>query len=285
MFAPFRFTLRRLRGQILGWGLALAALGAMIIPFYDVFAEQQEQFMEMLRNYPPEFLAFFGDVSDVGRIATPEGYLEYYFFSMLPVIVGIFALLAGSRLIAQDEERGRLDLILAHPVSRSGFFFGRLGALVTASVAILGVGWLGVVLLLRTSSMAIGAGAMALAFLPVLAQILIYATLALLLSLLLPAQRYAAMLTGLLLAASYVVSSLGKLHPNLATLADLMPYAYYQGAGAMSGLDWGPFLGLLGASALFSLLAWWRFLRRDIRVTGEGSWRLPLSLRRRKATA
>lgn len=281
MSAPFRYTLRRMRGQILGWGLAIAALAAMIIPFYDVFAQEQEQFMEMLKSYPPEFLAFFGDATDVSAMATPRGFLQYYFFSMLPIILGIFALLAGSRLIAQDEERGRLDLILAHPVSRSSFFVGRLAALLMASVATVGLGWLGAVIMLGTSaSMDVSAGEMLRAFLPSLGQIMIYATLALLLSLLLPAQRYASMISGLLLAASYVLASLGQLNPNLETIAKLMPYAYYQGASAMDGLDWAAFLGLLGVSVLFSLLAWWLFIRRDIRVTGEGSWKLPFHLKK-----
>ena len=50
----------------------------------------------MVESYPPEFLAFFG--GDVATLATPEGFLGMYGFSMLPVIVGIFAVLAGSGL-------------------------------------------------------------------------------------------------------------------------------------------------------------------------------------------
>jgi ABC-2 type transport system permease protein len=42
-------------------------------------------------------------------------------------------------------------------------------------------------------------------------------------------------------------------------------------------------LGLLGVAALFTLLAWWRFERRDIRVGGEGGWQLPLLSRRKPA--
>jgi len=36
------------------------------------------------------------------------------------------------------------------------------------------------------------------------------------------------------------------------------------------------FLGLLGVAALFTLVAWWRFQRRDIRVAGEGGWQFPM---------
>ena len=48
---------------------------------------------------------------------------------------------------------------------------------------------------------------------------------------------------------------------------------------AIDGLKWGWVAGLLGISVLFAVIAWWRFERRDIRVGGEGSWRLPGILR------
>ena len=121
MFTELRYSLRRYRWQVLGWGMGIAALGLIIVAFYGSFIEEQEQFMQMLESYPPEFLAFFG--GDASTMATPEGYLGMYGFSLLPLIVGIFAVLAGSGLIASDEEGGQLDLILAHPLSRTAFFF------------------------------------------------------------------------------------------------------------------------------------------------------------------
>jgi len=75
------------------------------------------------------------------------------------------------------------------------------------------------------------------------------------------------------------------LNESLAAVARFLPYDYFQGGEALSGLDWASFLGLLAASAALALLAWWRFQRRDIRVAGEGGWRLPsLPFRRRSRT-
>jgi ABC-type transport system involved in multi-copper enzyme maturation permease subunit len=137
----FRYTFLSLRGQIIGWGLGIAFLGLLIVSFYGVFMERQADFMQLVESYPPEFLAFFG--GDAASLLTPEGYLGMYGFSMLPLIVGIFAVIVGSRLLAGDEERGRLDLILSHPVGRSAFFFGRLLAFLAATIVLLFVGWLG----------------------------------------------------------------------------------------------------------------------------------------------
>ncbi|NLF13043.1 MAG: ABC transporter permease subunit [Anaerolineaceae bacterium] len=278
MLTTLRYTLSSLRGQILGWGLGVAALGLILVPFYDVFMEQQADFLQMIESYPPEFLAFFG--GDAASLATTEGYLGMYGFSMLPVIVGIFAVIVGSGLLASDEESGRLDLIVAHPVSRTGIYWGRTLAFVAASLGIMIVGWLGFSILLGGSSLDVTWGQMALPFLPLLAQTLLYGALALLLSMLLPARRLAAAGAGVVLVLSYLLTSLAGLNDSLAAVARFLPYDYFQGGEAINGLDWPSFLGLLVASAALALLAWWRFQRRDIRVAGEGGWRMP-SLRNR----
>jgi ABC-2 type transport system permease protein len=273
MITTMRYALTWFRGQILGWGLGIAALGLILVPFYDRFKDQQESFLQMVESYPPEFMALFG--GDAAALATPEGYLNMYGFSLLPIIIGIFAVLAGSGLLASDEESGRLDLIVAHPVSRSGLFWGRLGALTGATLAILVLGWLGFCILLGASSLDVGWGEMALPFLAVLDQALIFGTLALLLSLLLPSRRLAAAGAGIVLVMSYLLSSMATLNESLSAIAKLLPYEYFQGGEALSGLDLPAFLGLLAASAVLALVAWWRFERRDIRVSGEGGWRLP----------
>lgn len=273
MLTTIRYTMLRLRGQILGWGLGVAALGLLLVSFYGVFGEQQDQFLQMIEAYPPEFLAFFG--GDATTIVTPEGYLGMYGFSMLPVIVGIFAVIVGSGLLASDEESGRLDLIVAHPVSRTALFWGRLLAFAAAAGAILVLGWLGFSVLLGGSALAVGWGQMALPFLPLGAQVLCYGALALLMSLLLPSRRLGAAAAGVVMVSSYLLSSMASFDQRLAAVAQCLPYDYFQGADAMNGLNWAWFLGLLGVSALMALIAWWRFQRREIRVGGEGSWRLP----------
>jgi ABC-2 type transport system permease protein len=77
------------------------------------------------------------------------------------------------------------------------------------------------------------------------------------------------------MVASYFLSSMVTLNENLATVARFLPYHYFQGSDAMNGLNFAWFLGLVAASTGLALLAWWRFQRRDIRVGGEGGWRLP----------
>lgn len=270
--AIFRYTLRRLRGQILGWGIALALMGVLLISMYDSFAAEQEQFQELLEIYPSEITAFVGDITNM---ATPEGWVSIEFFSYMPLILGIFAVLTGSGLLVSDEENGRLDLILAYPVSRTALFMGRLLAFVTAAVAILVITWLGFIVSMNWSSIDIGWGRMWLPLLSLLAELLLFGTISLLLSMLLPSRRLAATTAGLLLVASFFITGLAKLNEDLEPVAKLSPLNYYQAQEAFEGLNGVWLAGLLAAAVLFAVLAWWCFQRRDIRVGGEGGWRLP----------
>ncbi len=280
LWITFCYTFKSLRGQTLGWGLGLALYGLMIVSMYDSMAAQQDQLQQMIASYPQEFLAFFG--GDANSLITPAGFLGMYAFSMMPVIIGVFAVLVGSGLIVSDEERGRLDLIITHPVGRSAFFFGRALGILAASVAIMLLGWLGFSLMLGSSSLGFSWGQMLVPFLALLAQTLVYVALGLLLSMLLPSRGLAAMLTGVILVTSYFVSSLSFMDERMATLAKLMPYHYFQTVLSFQELNLGWLFALLGAAVLMTLFAWLRFLRRDIRLSGEGSWRLPLLSKRRK---
>ena len=271
IWTTFRYTYTGLRGQIIGWGLGLALYGLMIIPLYDTMAAQNDRLQQMIASYPPEFLAFFG--ADTISPVTPAGYLGMYAFSMLPVIIGIFAVIAGSGLIVTDEEQGRLDLIIAHPIGRPPFFWGRVLGLLAASLSIVVLGWLGFCVLLGRSSLGVTWGQMAIPFLSIFIQILIFVAIALLLSMLLPSRNLTAMITGAILVISYMISSLTFLNEGLELVSRFFPYHYFQAVLSFRELNLTWLFALVGISLVMVVLAWWRFGKRDIRLSGEGSWR------------
>jgi ABC-2 type transport system permease protein len=282
----FRHGLARFRGQVLGWGVALFVLGSVIVSMYDsVFRANADKLQDLLKTYPRELVVTLGggESGDGGAAfnpADPERFMSMEFFAFMPVILGVFAVLAGSGLLAADEENGTLDLVLAHPVSRTGLFVGRLLGFTAATVLILAVGWLGWAVWLSGSSLDVSRGALALPFLSLLAVLLFFGALALLLSMLLPSRRQAAMTTGLALVASFFLTSLARLNKSWEVVGQLSPLTYYQSGQAIRGLNVGWFAGLLAAAAVFSAAAWLLFERRDVRVVGEGAWRWPW---RRKA--
>lgn len=279
MTTIFLYTLTRFRGQILGWGLALFLMGALAVFRYNLMQDNQELIRQLLAGSAGQFIRMFGDVD---RMTTPGGFLSLAFFSYLPLVLGVFTVLAGSGLVVADEENGTLDLVLAHPVSRSAFFLGRVLAFVAATLAILSLSWLGFLVAKPWSKLDVGWWEIARPYLSLGAVVGFFGGLALFLSLVLPARRTAAMAAGFVLLASYFLTTLERLDKGLSPVAQFSPIDYYQGGEAIDGLNVRWLAGLLAGAGLFVALAWWRFERRDIRVVGERGWRWPL---RRKRTS
>ncbi len=271
MFAEFKHALQRSKGQIFGWGIGLFLLALLLVSMYDSIAAEQEIFQELLKVYPPEFSAFMGDFSSFG---TPEGWVSIEFFSYMPVILGILGATMGSGMLLSDEEDGILDLIIAHPVKRTALFMGRLLAFIITIVSILVIVWLGFIVSMSWSTMDIGWGKIWLPILSLLAELFLFGALALFLSMILPSRRLASMTTGLLLVASFFITGLAELNDKLETVAKLSPLNYYQAQEAFNEFNGTWFVGLLASALVFTLLAWWRFEKRDLRVAGEGGWRL-----------
>lgn len=270
MFVEFRHALRGYLGQILGWGIGLALLGLLLVPMYDSFAAQGEAFEEMMDLFPSEVMAFFGEL---GAMSTPEGWLSIEFFSYMPLILGIFAIQAGTGLLAKDEEDGILDLLIAHPVSRLSLFIGRYLAFLFAMAAVLFIAWLGIMVPMSWSTMSLEWIEVARPFLALYMEMVLFGSLGLALSMFLPSRRWASMVSGLLLVASFFITGLSQINDDLESVAWLSPLKYYQPQESFAGLNGEWIFGLVTAALVFFLLAGWRFLGRDLRVAGEGGWK------------
>lgn len=271
MFVEFRHAFRHYTGQILGWGIGLALLGILLVSMFDSFADQMDTLQQLTDAYPEGFSAFFGDL---GLMTTPEGFISIEFFSYIPLILGIFAVQAGSGLLSRDEEQGTLDLIMAHPVSRSSLFLGRLLAYLVAMAAVLVIAWLGIVIPMEWSTISLSWAAVARPFVSLYMEMVLFSAVGLALSMILPSRRTASMVTGLVLVVSFFLPGFAEMNENLDFAASLSPLNYYQTQEAFSGLNGEWLLGLVAAWLVFVLLAWWRFQKRDLRVAGEGGWRL-----------
>lgn len=272
------YTFRRLWGAMLGWGVSLAALGAYVVLFYDSVAERREEWERLLGAVPQELLAFFGDWA---QFTTPVGFLDTQLFSYLPLLLGIYAVLVGASLISEPEEAGFLDILLSCPVNRPTFLVVRWLAFAAATAIILGVAWAGLAAARPFSArLDIDAARLILPMVSLFGQLLLFGTLALFLSQILPSRNSAAMVAGLFLGASFFVEGLARVSPNLETAARFSPLNYYQSAYAVWGLkiDWLAGLGLVTAVLLAGAIGLFR--RRDIRAGGTGSLRLVGPVRR-----
>lgn len=272
-FTEFKQTLRRLRGQILGWGMGLALYGLMMGAMFASI-NRIEGLEEMIASYPEELMAFFGDMT---AMTTPAGYFSTYYSSYMPLILGIFAVSAAAGLLAGDEERGTLDLVMAHPVNRGALFWGRVLGFAVALGLIALIGYLGWLVALPVSGMDVGALQLLRPFVPLYALMLLFGGLSLLLSLLLPSARMASMTAGGLLVANFLLVGLANLNDNLRPIMELTPFHFYQMGDAMDGIKWVWVLGLMGVALALAAAAWLLFGRRDIRVGGERGWNLSIT--------
>src|SRR5215469_9230867 len=143
MLTIFLDTLAHFRGQVLGWGLATFLMSVLTVIRWNIFQDNQEPMRQLLAGEVGDLMGMFGDVT---RLTTPGGFLSLALFSFLPLVLGAFAVLAGSGLVVADEESGTLDLVLAHPVSRTALYLGRLLALVAATLIILAIAWVGLII-------------------------------------------------------------------------------------------------------------------------------------------
>ena len=123
---PFRRQLADRTAIALAWGVGLGAYGAVI-------AASAEEFASVMANVPgmTELIKRIYPAIDIGQ---PSGLLQLTFFSFGTLMIG----LAGASLLAgwaSDEERRRLDVVLAAPLSRARWA-ARSGAAILAAIAI-----------------------------------------------------------------------------------------------------------------------------------------------------
>jgi ABC-2 type transport system permease protein len=271
MFTVILYSLRSSRGAIIGWGIGLAALALMMGSLFDMIASSGD-LMEAYVEALPEIAELF----DFGAMNTPIGWLDVEYFSFVPLIIGLFATGVGASLLARDEEGGALDLILAHPVSRTGLFWGRFLASTLVIIILLLISWASLLLSTTWSeNFTIPAFDLLLPFVSLFGILMFFMTLALLFSMLLPARSMASMIAGMLVAASFFITLLSGVVEELERAADFSPLTYLETATAIEdGLNLTWFGIFIAIDLVLVLISWQLFQRRDVRVGGEGSWRL-----------
>ncbi len=280
MFAEFKHTLRRQRGSIIGWGVSLFLYSLMMVSFYSSIDNIFGDITMLLESYPKEMLAFFPNIAQIG---SPAGYMDTYFFSLMHLIIGIYAISTFAGMLSKQEEDGILDLLLAQPVSRGGVFWGRVLGITASIIMILLLSWLGWVIPAKNAGLELSWLEFLAPYLPLLCILLLFGALALLFSMLLPASRLAGGLTGALLVGNFLMVGLSNLNSDLKSIFELTPFYFYQGGDAVNGINWGWNLGLLAVALLIMALAWVIFRRRDIRVGGERTFHLSDLLPSRKS--
>ncbi|HQX63001.1 MAG TPA: ABC transporter permease subunit, partial [Thermomicrobiales bacterium] len=128
----FRRWLWSSRWSAIGYGIGAAAYILIIIAFYPTVRANSAQMDQLLKVYPEALKQAFG----IANIGTLAGFLGAEVLNIIwPLIVGVFAIMAGSAVVAQEIDNGTVDLWLSVPERRSRLLLGKIVAL--AMVALL----------------------------------------------------------------------------------------------------------------------------------------------------
>ena len=217
-------TLRDQRRSLMWWSVGLATLTIITILFYPSISDSPD-INDFLGDTDSITRAFVGDVAD---LTSPEGFLvSQLYFLMVPLIFLVFAIGGGSGAIAGEEERGTLDFLLSHPLTRSQVVMQKFGAMVVAISVLTLVLWLSGVIGAVAVDMDISFGRMAEATLSAALLGIAFGALALTLGSATGRRGPSIAVAGAIGVAAYFLNALAPVVDALEPLSKVSPFYYY----------------------------------------------------------
>jgi polyether ionophore transport system permease protein len=261
----FLRTLWSFRVAILGWGVGVGILMFIVVAAFDT----------AIGATPPstkeEFLLAFQSIGWLwdypGAVASTGGYATAK-YSIILMLVSIWALLAGSRILRGQEEIGQLDMLLSLPRSRARVVFEKLSALFVALLligAIIGLFTYGGEARITSIKFSFADAMFEGLMVSLLAAS--FAGLSVLISQFTRRRNTAAGITGALFALSIVLNSVSLISPAYDWVGKLSPVYYFRISKPLVadyGMNWGAAAVLLGMALVFSGVGTALFLRRDV---------------------
>jgi ABC-2 type transport system permease protein len=249
-------SLRDYRVPILGWGIVLgllmtAGLAAATPALRDAYASIAQG------------LRFLGDPV---AMQTPEGYATTRYLELfVPLLLSIWAILAGARMLRGEEERGTMDVILATPQPRTRVILEKLLALVLALLLVALLMTLGTIAGESRADTQVNVGRAFLTALNVSLLAFFFATVALLISQFTSSRGAAVGLTSGLMVLAILLDGTGRTVSG-TWVQYLSPFYYYNlNRPLIPSFNYAPAaaLLLLGLSLLFVATSVALFARRD----------------------
>ena len=244
-----------------GWTFGLAvyafAMGAVFTSIHT-----NPLFDQIAKNYPEALKSLF-QMSDY---TTGVGYMRVEVVAVIaPLLVITFSILWGGDLLAGEEDRGTLDLLLANPVSRSRVFLEKFAALALGMFAAAGGLVLGLVVGSPLFDLKLGTSACLATGVSIALLALLFGTLALALGAATGSRGIARGLTVLVVVVAYLVSGLADLVTWLKQVRPFSPW-YHAMATDPLGTGWHLWhlVALLGVTVVIAAVGALAFERRDL---------------------
>jgi ABC-2 type transport system permease protein len=272
-------TLRDYRVAILGWGIGMGLV--VISPMASVAALVTTP---QARQQLVSLAATFAWNADPVAVDTIGGYATFK-IGIFMFLIAIWPLLAGSRMLRGEEDRGSLDVLLSLPRPRLRVAAEKLAAMWTALLVMgLLIGLLAYVGGMKFGG-DFGVGDALLFGLNLALICAVFGGLALLISQFTVEGSRAAGWTAGLLLVFIVLDMVHRVVPNTESISRLSPIYYYNLSKPLVptyGTNAGAMIFLVALAVLLGAAATWLFVRRDV----GGTVALPrwLRLPERKAS-
>lgn len=256
----FTKALRDQRRGLLAWALGIAAITALYASFYPQLAGGA--MADLMASFPQALK----DAFNLDDLSSAAGYLQSSPFGLLaPVLIMIYGIVGGSRAIAGDEEAGYLDVLLAHPISRTRLLLHRVAALATGA-ALIGAVVFAVMLAIRGSAQldTIAIDGFAAQCLNAALLGTLFAALA---SLIGAATGRRGLALGITTAVGVLTYAANTFGPQLGLdwAHALSPFHYYIGGEPLkNGFVWSDTAILAAANVVLVALSIWVINRRDL---------------------
>ena len=257
----FGKTLFEKRISTLFWAVAIAGFSVMILSLFPTF---RDTFGEALQTVPEGLRKLMGEANSYRTI---EGYSDTILFSRIVFLTLIMGIVMATGLMSGEESDGRLQTLLAQPVSRSQVYWQKFLAMGTVIlIALVGmlVGTIiGTLIIGELGNINFGRLLAALGMIWLVT--MVFASLAFCIGGISGRKGIAGILTGFLAFALFLINSLATTATVLRAINNFSPFKYYNDPGILQhGVSLSNILILLASIIFLSVLGWLVFIRRDV---------------------
>lgn len=245
---------------LIGWSVGIIATLVLYLPLYPSIAGPDLQ--ALVDSLPDALVQALG----YDQIATGAGYTQASFLGLIGfALFAIAAISWGAQAGGGHEESGRLELDLAHRISRTQFVAEAILSIAVKIIVVSFVAWATIALLNSPSQLDIDIGNLTWAMTSLATLALAIGTLSLAGGILTGHKSGGIRLGAGITVIAYVMNAVSTLVPDVEWLANLAPYAWAFGAEPLlTGAD-SIGLTLLGGLAVVGMVASFIGLaRRDI---------------------
>jgi len=226
--------------------------------------QESPDFSNLLENYPEALKSLFG-ITGAVDITRGAGFVDTELFSlMLPLLAIVLAIGSGARTLAGEEETGRLELVLAYPVSRRGMVASKAAAVAVEVAAFCAIAYVALGLASQLFDLGLPLGRLAGGLLGVFLLALLHGWLAIATGAVQPSRALAIGVPAAAAAAGYLVGGLHELAGWLDPFRFVSSFWWTGQAPLSNGVDYTHQIALALATAAELAIALVLIGRRDI---------------------